>query len=86
MSWSEVGDCWVYTAVKRCSYLFVAFAVGKWTQMICSEVVQKLGGVTMRSSCFDVLNLFTDGNDGYMFVLSKYYPFGVCGLWAIGEG
>jgi hypothetical protein len=28
---SESGDCYIYTAIKRRSYLFAAFSVGKWT-------------------------------------------------------
>ncbi len=40
-------------------------------------MVQKLAGVTKRPSCFDMLNLFTDGNDDYTFVLPKYYPLGL---------
>jgi hypothetical protein len=63
--------------VKRHSYLFAAFAVGKWTQNTCSEMIQKLSEVTKKPSCFDMLNLFTDGNDDYTFVLPKYYPLGL---------
>ena len=40
-------------------------------------MVQKLAGVTKRPTCFDMLNLFTDGNDDYTFVLPKYYPLGL---------
>jgi hypothetical protein len=77
MSRPEVGDCGVYTAVKRRSYLFAAFAVGKWTQLTCAEMIWKLSGVTKKPSWHDMLTLFTDGNDDYMFVLSKYYPLGL---------
>ena len=63
--------------MKRHSYLFAAFAVGRWTQNTCSEMIQKLSEVTKKPSCFDMLNLFTDGNDDYTFVLPKHYPLGL---------
>jgi hypothetical protein len=63
--------------VKRHSYLFAAFSVGKWTQKTCAEMIQKLSSVTKKPSCFDMLTVFTDGNDDYTFVLPKYYPLGL---------
>jgi hypothetical protein len=77
MSRPEVGDCWVYTAVKRRSYLFAAFSVGKWTQLTCMEMMRKLSDVTSQSSWQDTLELFTDGNDDYTYVLPMCFPLGL---------
>jgi hypothetical protein len=40
-------------------------------------MIQKLSSVTKKPSCFDMLTVFTDGNDDYTFVLPKYYPLGL---------
>ena len=63
--------------MKRHSYLFAAFSVGKWTQNTCAEMVQKLSTITRKPSWHDMLTLFTDGNDDYTFVLPKCYPLGL---------
>jgi len=63
--------------VKRHSYLFAAFSVGKWTQNTCTEMIQKLSTITRKPSWLDMLTMFTDGNDDYTFVLPKYYPLGL---------
>ena len=73
----ENGDTWVYTAVKRHSYLFAAFSVGKWTQNTCAEMIQKLSAITRKPSWLDMLTIFTDGNDDYTFVLPKCFPLGL---------
>jgi len=41
----ENGDAWIYTAVKRQSYLFAAFSIGKWTQQTCLGMIRKLAKV-----------------------------------------
>jgi hypothetical protein len=37
----ENGDARLYTAVKRRAYLFAAFAVGKWIQQTCLNMLRK---------------------------------------------
>jgi len=64
---------YIYTAVKRRSYLFVAFAVGKWTQETCSQM---LGDFKTRLRCSakgEKLEVFTDGNDDYMYALPRFF-------------
>ena len=73
----EAGDCWVYTAVKRYSYLFAAFSVGKWTQQTCMEMMRKLAAVTKQPSWQSTFELFSDGNDDYTYVLPRCFPLGL---------
>jgi IS1 family transposase len=63
--------------VKRRSYLFVAFAVGKWTQQTCMNLMQKVAGATKQPSWQSTLELFTDGNDDYSYVLPRCFPLGL---------
>ena len=63
--------------MKRRSYLFAAFSVGKWTQTTCAEMLQKLSSITRKPSWMDMLTVFTDGNDDYVYVLPKYFPLGL---------
>lgn len=63
--------------MKRRSYFFAAFSVGKWTQQTCMDMMQKLAGVTKQPSCESMLELFTDGNDDYSYVLPKCFPLGL---------
>ena len=63
--------------MKRHSYLFAAFSVGKWTQSTCIEMLRKLADVTRRVSWQDKLTVFTDGNDDYTYVLPRCFPLGL---------
>lgn len=63
--------------MKRHSYLFAAFSVGKWTQNTCMKMIQKLSTITRKPSWLDMLTMFTGGNDDYTFVLPKCYPLGL---------
>jgi len=69
----EEGDAWIYTCVKRHTYFFVAFAVGKWTQETCKSMVEKLFERTELPFPDNKIEVFTDGNDDYTYVLSGYY-------------
>ena len=60
--------------MKRGSYLLAAFSVGKWTQETCKEMVQILSKETGTPSMFEKLQIFSDGNDDYVFSLPVYYP------------
>ena len=70
----EEGDAWVYTCLKRESYLLASFAVGKWTQETCRKMFDKLSKETNAPSSSDKLQIFSDGNDDYNVVLPEYYP------------
>ncbi len=69
----EEGDAWIYTGIKRNSYFFVAFSVGKWTQETCNRMMVKLFDRTEIPSPANKIELFTDGNDDYTHVLPDYY-------------
>jgi IS1 family transposase len=70
---SEEGDAWIYTCIKRNTYLFVAFSVGKWTQESCGRMIEKLSERTEQPSLQTKIEVFTDGNDDYTYVLPDYY-------------
>jgi hypothetical protein len=38
-NWSEEGNCWAYTCIKRNTYLFASIASGKWTQETCRKMI-----------------------------------------------
>ena len=59
--------------MKRQSYLFLAFAVGKWTQQTCSEMI---GGFkrSLRKPCRgEKVEVFTDGNDDYTYAFPSLF-------------
>ena len=70
----EEGDAWVYTCLKRESYLLASFSVGKWTQETCRAMFEKLTLETKTPSLSEKLQVFSDGNDDYTVVLPEYYP------------
>jgi len=73
----ENGDCYLYTAIKRKSYLFTAFSAGKWTQQTCLCMVRKLAKVLKVPSLQCPLEVFTDGNDDYTYVLPLCFQLGL---------
>jgi hypothetical protein len=52
----------------------VAFAVGKWTQETCKDMIEQLYRRTELPSPDRKMDIFTDGNDDYTYVLAEYYP------------
>ena len=67
------GDAWIYTAIKRKSYLFVAFSSGKRTTATCSEMlnlVYERFDLPFPDTKFEI---YTDGNPEYTSLLPKYY-------------
>ncbi len=70
---SEEGYAWVYACIKRYTYFFVAFVVGKWTQQTCKNMVYQLYRRTELPSPDKKLDIFTDENDDYTYFLAKYY-------------
>jgi len=70
----EEGDAWIYTSIKRHTYFFVAFAVGKWTQETCERMIEELFLRTALPLPDNKIEIFTDGNNDYTYVLQDYYP------------
>jgi len=68
------GDAWIYTSIKRRSYLFISYAVGKWTQQTCDEMIEKLFHRVQLPLPGNKIQIFSDGNDDYTYVLPEYYP------------
>lgn len=64
---------YVYTTVKRNSYLFVAFATGKWTQQTCSEMLANFKCILRPSRKGEKVEVFTDGNDDYAYALPNFF-------------
>lgn len=64
---------YIYTAVKRHSYLFVAFAVGKWTWQTCSEMLADFKCSLRHSRKGEKVEVFTDGNDDYTYALPNFF-------------
>jgi IS1 family transposase len=67
------GDAWIYTCLRRRSYVFVAFSVGKWTQSTCQammfDVARRLESPTINHR----MQFFSDGNDDYTYVLPDHF-------------
>lgn len=51
----------------------MAFSVGKWTQDTCDKMIAKLYERTELPFPDNKIEIFTDGNDDYTYVLKKYY-------------
>ena len=72
-TWAEEGDAWVYTCLKRRSYFLVAFAVGKWTQETCREMIFDVARRVQLPYDDKRIQFFSDGNDDYTYVLPDYF-------------
>ncbi len=59
--------------MKRVSYFFVAFAVGKWTQETCREMVFDLRTRVEIPFGEKRIQFFTDGNDDYTYIFPNYF-------------
>jgi len=62
--------------VKRGSYFFAAFAVGKWTQETCREMLGQLARRVAPPASAHRLEIRSDGNDDYTFVLPEFFGTG----------
>src|SRR5674476_1483254 len=67
------GNVYVYTVLKRHSYLFAAFAIGKWTQQTCGQVLCDFCSKVTTPQKGEKLEVFTDGNDDYVCMLPRYF-------------
>ena len=71
--WLEQGEHWGYTCIKRESYFFASFAVGKWTQATCRRMFVDFAKRIKPPTFTDRLKLFSDGNDDYTFVMPEFF-------------
>jgi hypothetical protein len=53
--------------------LFAAFAIGKWTQQTCGEILCDFCSKVIASQHGEKLEVFTDGNDDYVYMLPHYF-------------
>ncbi len=70
---NEEGDAWIYTSLKRNSYFLISFSVGKWTQATCEKMIKQLFDRMELPSPDNKIEIFTDGNDDYTYILPKYF-------------
>ncbi len=73
---AEEGDAWIYTAVKRGSYLFPVFSIGKWTQDTCRSMIYDFRRRLSFNSQLKA-EVFTDGNDDYTYAFRGFFPQGM---------
>jgi len=57
--------------------LFAAFSAGKWTQQTCLEMIRKFAKALKVPSLQCPLEVFTDGNDDYTYVLPLCFQLGL---------
>ena len=67
------GDAWTYTCVKRESYFFAAFAVGKWTQETCHVMLKQFAQRITLPTFTDRLEIRSDGNDDYTYMFPEFF-------------
>lgn len=53
--------------------MFVAFAIGKWTQQTCSEMLADFKHCLRPSRKGEKIEVFTDGNDDYTYALPNLF-------------
>jgi hypothetical protein len=59
--------------VKRHSYLFLAFALGKWTGQTCSEMIGDFKRSLRSVGRGERIEVFTDGNDDYTYAFPGFF-------------
>ena len=59
--------------MKRSSYLFPAFSIGKWTQDTCRLIIYDFRR-RIRPFQKEKIEVFTDDNDDYTYVLKSFLP------------
>lgn len=64
---------WTYACIKRYTYFFVAFAIGKWTQETCRIMMRKMYERVQLPFPDNKIEIFTDGDKDYEHVLSELY-------------
>lgn len=56
----EVGDAWIFDAVKRNSYFFIAFAVGKLDFITCQMFMLRLRNCFVKTSQKEIAEFYSD--------------------------
>ena len=51
----------------------MAYSIGKWTQETCKEMIEKLFSRVELPYPNNKIQIFSDGNDDYVFTLPEYY-------------
>ena len=59
--------------MKRHSYLFLAFAIGKWTGQTCSEMIGGFKRSLRSPGREEKVEVFTDGNDDYTYAFPCFF-------------
>jgi len=59
--------------VRRGTYFLVAFAVGKWTQETCKELLSDVAQRIKTPRRNDRVQFFSDGNDDYTYVIPLFF-------------
>lgn len=57
---NEVGDAWIFDAVKRDTYFFITFAVGRLDSTTCEIFLKKLKTCFVKSSSKEVAEFYSD--------------------------
>lgn len=69
------GDAWIYNCIKRQSYFYAAFAVGKWTQETCKWMIEQIPRRSVPlSEAGEKAVFYSDGNDDYTYILPHFFP------------
>ncbi|MEM4089828.1 MAG: hypothetical protein QXQ46_03620 [Thermoplasmatales archaeon] len=63
----------MYACIKRGTYFFPAYSIGKWTQETCSSMLGTLSSRMEGPSEGNKLEVYTDGNDDYTFTLPLHF-------------
>lgn len=68
------GDAWIYTAIKRSTYFFTAFSIGKRTQRTCKKLIEQLSEKFIPLKDSETATFYSDGNDDYTYTLPQVFP------------
>ena len=61
----------------------MAYSIGKWTQETCKEMIEKLFSRTELPFPNNKIQIFSDGNDDYVFTLPEYYADTCIDYWQV---
>ena len=60
---------WVYTCMRKRSYLMLGFSIGRWTQETCKDMITKVKDCLKDGKPI----FYSDGNDDYLYVLPEFF-------------
>lgn len=67
------GEAWGFTCVKRYSYFFTAFALGKWNEETCSRLMKEVKERVRAPTSEEHLVMYSDGNDVYQATIPQFF-------------